>query len=61
MPRILTAYSLTEQREVKYIVETEMEAHRRSRATWAEQYDRIERRVVSGGTPAVWQRMEGNA
>jgi hypothetical protein len=57
MPKLVKAFSLTENREVGYVVETEFEAFKRFRHTFGEQYARIERRVISGGVPVVWERI----
>jgi len=59
MPKLIKAYSLSQDCNTSYLIETQLEAARRSKETWGEQYDRIERRVVTGGIPVVWKRVEG--
>jgi hypothetical protein len=61
MPKLVKAFSLTEDQEVGYIVETEFEAFKRHRETFGSQYDKIERRVVSGGIPVLWKRAGAEA
>lgn len=52
--KIVKAWRASSDSYVEYAVETEFEAHRRSRDTWGSQHDRVERKIVTGGVPTIW-------
>lgn len=54
--KLIRAYSFKAEQYHAYSVPTIHETVEHSNATWGKQYDPVERRVIEGGLPLLWER-----
>jgi len=56
----IKVWSNFEEGYVEYLIPRIVQARNYIGETWGSQYDRVEKKLVEGGLPLVWERLNNN-